>query len=289
MRCPVWPLRIAREPLTHFALIGAVLFALDHGLSSGASPPARDIVISSEVRETLRQRFVERTGREPTENEERELIAAHVGREVLYREALALGLERGDPIIRRRLIQRMEFLAEDMSRPESPTESELAAYLEAHAKRYERPATVTLEHVFWRRDPAEPERARRSATAALDSLTRGQTAGSLGDPFVHGSTFSARSRTQLGAVFGDEFAAAVMAETPGAWTGPLESAYGVHLVRVLERRDSSLPRLGEIRPAVTRDLERERAAAARAAIFARMRARYRVVAGDGGGGRDGAP
>ena len=279
-----WPdllRRLAREPLIHFALIGCLLFALDRACgpatmdSDGQSTTGSDaqsIVIGEATRATLRERFSERTGRVPTSVETRALIDRHVDREVMYREALALGLERGDPIIRRRLIQRLEFLAEDLAaRPRPRTTAQLYAFMADHGDRYELPARVTGRHVFMRREHRErvPE-VREALLAGADPAT-------VGDPFSRGARFALVSHTRLAATMGDSFADGVMAQPIGSWSQVIESSYGLHLVRVEERTPAGPGTLSALRARVIGDWRAQAHAGAVRTLLDEMRARYRVV------------
>lgn len=271
--------RLAREPMIHFVLIGALLFAIDRwrnppGASIADELDARTeratIVISSRAQARLSEHFREREGREPTTEETRALLDQHVDDEVKYREALALGLERGDPVIRRRLIQRLEFLAEDLARTPDPDDDTLRRYMREHGQRYQTPERVTGEHVFLRTDNETRIPQVRQA------LLAGVAPATLGDPFVQPRAFALASQTRLAATLGDEFAARAMALPVGIWSQAIESSYGLHLVRISARAPAGLPDLAEIRPAVL-DHFRERARqSATRRILADMRARYRV-------------
>lgn len=263
--------RLTREPLAHFAALGVVIFAANAALSP---PRAGRIVVSSEFVAGLREEHRARTGKPPTAEEERALVDRFVEEEVLYREAVALGLDRGDPIVRRRLAQKMAFVAEGSASRE-PSDHELAGYLAAHADRYREPPRVSFRQVFSSRD-RRGESASADAARLLADLQAGADPGRAGDPFLHGTSFARRSAAELAALFGASFAAAIEATPSGAWSGPIPSSYGAHLVLVEERLPGAIPPLDRVRARVRGDLLEERRAEAVRALHARLRGRYQI-------------
>lgn len=266
--------RFAREPLVHFVALGAAVFALHAAFAR----PSRDgrIVVSLDFREGLRQEHAARTGRPPTPDEERAMIDRFIDEEVLYREAVALGLDRGDPIVRRRLAQKMTFIAEDGAAAREPSDAELRAFLDAHADRYREPPRVSFRHVFLSRD-RRGSSLDADARKALDDLAKGaRDAATLGDPFLQGSTFTRRTAAEVEAVFGRAFASALVSAKPGAWVGPIASSYGAHVVEIQGRADGAPAKLDAVRARVRADLIDERRATASREMRARLRARYAV-------------
>lgn len=261
---------LAREPLLHFAVLGAALFALHARV---ARPPPERIEVSAAFVDALRAEHRERAGREPDADETRRLVDRFVEEELFYREALAQGLDRADLIVRRRLVQKVELLARAQVR--EPTEDDLAAHLAANPDRYRAADAVSFRHVFVSRDrhgAAAPARAE----GLLASLRAGTDPGTLGDPFLLGATFARRTRADLETAFGPTFAEAALAAPPGEWSGPLTSTFGEHLVRVDARAGGQLPALAAVRARVREDLLRERRDAAVRAEVERLRRRYHV-------------
>jgi hypothetical protein len=265
--------RLAREPLFHFLCLGVVLFALHRRV---APAPANRIVVGASVVKSLRDDHLRRAGRPPTPEEEAALIAHWVDGEVLYREALALGLDRGDLIVRRRMIQKMTFLTEDVEPIPAPTDEALAQFLAAHAQRYAAPLRLTLTHVFVGTD-RHPDDAEAIATSLRARLDAGLEPEGLGDPFLRGRDFRLQTERELATVFGAPFAAAVAALPAERWSDPVRSSYGFHLLKVSERRPGRVPPLAEVRDAVARDWRDERREATDRAALERLRARYQVV------------
>jgi peptidyl-prolyl cis-trans isomerase C len=266
--------RWLREPLLHFVVLGAGLFALHASLAPEGA--GERIVLDAAFIEALRSEHAQRTGRPPTPEEERGLIDRFVEEEMLYREAVAIGLDRGDPIVRRRLVQKMSFLAEDLAAQGEPTDADLEAYLAAHAARYRMPERFSFRHVFASRD-RRGLAAQADASRLLEQLQSGAEPGALGDPFLQGTSFMQRSGAEIEAVFGRAFAEGVMAARADAWSGPIPSSYGAHLVFVSERVPSVAPPLSAVRARVRQDLIDERRADATRAAIQKLRQRYSVA------------
>lgn len=267
------PSRWLREPLVHFVLLGGALFAVHQWVAPPR--PTNRIVISESVMRGLRQDHLRRNGALPTQDEEAALVQRFVDNEILYREAVAQGLDRGDIIVRRRLVQKMEFVLEGDEPVAEPTDTELRAYLEAHAARYAVAERVALTHVFVSTD-RHGAAAERSAAELLAELAAGADPSGLGDPFLRGRDFPSQTERELAGIFGAPFAAQVMTLPLGPWSAPLRSSYGLHLVRISDRSPGRQPPLDEMRTAVLRDWQEEHRATATAAALARLRQRYDV-------------
>lgn len=269
--------RVVREPLVHVLVLGVLLFALHRFVA----PPAasREIVVPGDALAGLRDDFRRRTGRMPSATDEQALVDAWVDDEILVREGLALGLDRGDAIVRRRLIQKMELLLENTETVPPPTDAELEAFLAAHAARYASPPRVSFTHVFVSSQRAG-DRATSEAEALRAQLDAGTDPSALGDPFLRGRDFRLHSQAELASIFGPGFAAEVMALPAATWSAPLRSAFGVHLVRVSEKRAGTAPDLASVREQVEREWRVERHATLDREARARLRTRY-VVRVDG--------
>jgi hypothetical protein len=244
-----------REPVVHFFVIGLFLFLL-HSRVSPKTTSRRETITQEAVQALVRQ-YEKARGHPPSGPERALLIEQHIRDEVLFREALAMGLHMGDIVVRRRLIQTMEFLAEGTTPIAEPTDSELSAYLLAHASEYRSPAQLSLAHVFVSRN-RPPEDARKTAQEFLHRLRAGEGEKPLGDPFLRGSRFSLKSEKDLGATFGPAFAREAFSLPLAEWSGPVESSYGLHLVRVDARREERLPDVREVRERLRNELLAER-------------------------------
>jgi hypothetical protein len=196
--------------------------------------------------------------------------------DALFEEALALGMDRSDPVVRRRLAQRISLGIEASARRDAPDLAELEAYLAFHVDRFAEPATVELSHVYLSRD-RRGDALAADARAVLDQLIaeriRPETAAALGDPIMLPAHQPPRSEAELAGTFGASFARNVAGATPGAWFGPVSSSYGLHLVWVRARRPARIPDLDAVRSAVLESLLADRAAVALRAALQDLRSR----------------
>ncbi len=271
--------RLLREPLVHFLLLGGGIF-LAFGLlrGSGVGPRERIVVSSSQV-EQLVEGFRRTWQRHPTRQELDGLIQDHILEEIYYREALALGLDQDDTIVRRRLRQKLEFLAEEVDESREPTEEELEAFRIENAERFRVGASLSFDHVYLSAD-RRGESIAKDAERLREALARTPSdlafAG-FGDPFLLPHTFEEIPADELDRMFGAGFAERVLALERGSWRGPVESAYGLHLVRLRAARDGSLPPLEEIRDAVRTEWEATRRRTMKEEYERRLRQGYRVT------------
>jgi len=252
---------LLREPLVHFSVLGGLLFAVNLWLGDDLQEGSVVVVDQAWVA-GVQAGLGRGLGRAPTTEELAEALSAAVDDELLFREGLALGLDRGDPIVRRRLIQKTRFLHEDRADLEGVSDEKLAAYLADHSERYLGAARLSLTHAFAATDRHDDPEAK--AAGLLAELRAGGALEGLGDPFPHGQRIGLRTPADLEALFGQGFAAGLVGVGVGE-TVSLRSSYGWHVVRVEEREAASLPPLALIRARVERDRAeelRERAAKA---------------------------
>jgi len=267
-----------REPLLHFLLAGAALFILFRVLNGGDTGAPREIVISEARVEALAENFARTWMRPPTPEELRGLVDDYVAEEVFYREAIAMGLDRDDTVIRRRLRQKMEFISEDVAAAVGPTDAELQAYLDKHAEKFVEPPRLTCEQVFLSSEN-RGDAARRDAERILAELTAGRGPANpqeLGDPTLLPPAMEAAGLQEVANTFGTEFATQLDEAPVGQWAGPLQSGFGLHLVRVAARQSGTMPTLAEIRPIVAREWQAERRQETNAAFLSQLRAKYEV-------------
>jgi hypothetical protein len=272
--------RLLKEPLVHFLALGGLLFAGWAVLNRSAAPAPGRIVVSQGQLASMMETFARTRQRPPTPDEWDGLIRARVREEVYYREALALGLDKDDAIIRRRLQQKMEFVSDDTAAQASPpTDAELNAYLEAHPDTFRLEERFTFRQVYL--DPAKHgESLARDAARLLERLNRagGDTGfAAMGDPFVLDTTLTALPAGEIAGKFGERFAAALGGLPLGRWQGPVESAYGVHLVLVSERAAGRVPALAEVRDAVRREWDDARRRDANETFYRELLKHYTVT------------
>ena len=239
--------------------------------------------------EQLGARWTAQWGRPPTRAELEGMVEEAVDEEILYREAQRLGLDREDAIVRRRLAQKLTFVLEDAGDRAAPLADEVEEYLARHAERYRRPRRTSFDHVFLSADRrTDPAGDAAALLRAIDDADRVGDAGEggwkrLGDPFMLSRTYAGRTDVEIAGLFGSGFADAVSALPTGGWSGPVESTYGVHLVRVRERTPARAPRLDELRDRVVADLRDERRREQGRAAYRALRDGYevRLPASDG--------
>ena len=270
--------RLLREPLLQFLALGAMLFAL-YGLAgkSGADAPEKIVVSASRIA-NLGDGFARMWRRPPSEQELQGLIEDYIRDEVFYREGRAAGLDRDDVVIRRRVRQKMEFLAEDMSAPE-PSGDQLAAYLASNPERFRSEDQLTFRQVFLSaaRRPNSIESDSKQVASVLASADAAVDATALGDPFLLGEEFHGVSPSKVTRMFGEGFTKRISAMETGRWQGPVSSGFGQHFVFISERVSGGLPSLDAVRPAVRREWANARRLEAEQKLFASLRERYEIV------------
>ena len=267
-------MKILRDPLVLFLALGALVFVLDRC----SSEPSDDqtIVITAPQIERMKTLWQAQAGRAPDERELDAMIESHLREEIFYREAKAMGLDRDDVIIRRRLAQKLSFVLEDASAIEEAGEDELREYFEGNTERYVLPARYTFLHVF--SSPEQQggkEQAKVRAQALLTELDDESWRG-LGDPFMLRREYAERTEREITELFGGRFANRVTELEVGSWQGPVESAFGWHLVRVLSVIEEKAQSFEEVRPRVVDDLRAHKRSNADDKFYEDLRERYVV-------------
>jgi hypothetical protein len=242
--------KILREPLVHFVAAGCVLFVM--GVALRGPSDTHRIVVTAQRKVQLAKRYQLQFGAEPDSATLNELVDSDIHDEMLFREGLALGLDKDDEIVRRRIIQKMRFLMEDLHAPPEPTPAQLEVYYRAHPERYILPARATFTHIYF--SAARGDSNARSRAAAALRVASSLSARDLGDPFPDLLDFAQYDRAQVERLFGTtDFAAAVFSTSPGKWVGPLRSAYGWHLLYVKSREEAHAQPLAAVRDKVRAD------------------------------------
>ena len=277
--------RFLRDPLLVFLIIGAGVFALDRMAGGVFDPESRSILVTREQVIRLADLWSAQIGRLPTAAELDSLVDDHVREEVLVREAMRMGLDADDTIVRRRLAQKMSFLIEDTVVTGEVSESELAAYFEENAERYGDAQRFTLRHVYVSPDRrGSDEEAGRIAADILAQL-KAEGGGAepentlwrrLGDPFMLRREYGRRTAGDLAELFGGAFVNGLAALPIGEWAGPVESAYGYHIVRLSARTEARPAVFEDVRRRVLEDARRDARDAANREAHERLRERYQV-------------
>lgn len=237
--------KLFRDPLAHFLLLGAALFAAHALWSNYVARADRQLVV--DTREIARQSdlFTIENGRPPSDAELQGIIVAYVEEEVLARDAQALGLDADDTVVRRRLAQKMRLLTDAGIIP-PPSETELQDWFDTRRSDYVRPESRTIQHVFFsddRRDDAKAD----AAAADLSDWSR------VGDPFIIARQLGPVDRMKVQQDYGGAFARAAFETDPNVWSGPVRSPFGIHRLRVIDVLPRVEPNFADVRDAAMTD------------------------------------
>ncbi len=271
--------RVLHEPLVQFLLLGGLLFLFFEWRGGSSGPGGSRIAITPGLVEHLASGFGRTWQRPPTDAELKGLVDEYVKEEIAAREAVGMGLDQDDTIIRRRLRQKLEFLVEDAASSSPPSDAQLQAWLDAHPESFPGEAQLAFRQVYvspGRRGP----KARADAAQLLLRLRKGGpdvATDRLGDPSMLPAEERLVPLREVERSFGSDFAQAVVRLDAGEWSGPVESPYGLHLVLVRERVAPVKPALAEVRPAVERELLAERRRKELDALYARLLEKYTVT------------
>jgi hypothetical protein len=277
MRLPVG--RLLSEPLAHFFLLGAAIFVAYSLVSKGCGGEPGKIVVTRGQLASMRVGFTRTWQRPPTREEWEGLIRDRVREEVYYREALALGLDKDDLIIRRRLRQKMEFVTDDVAARAQPTDDELNGYLQAHPDKFRVEQQFTFRQLYLNPEKHGETLARDTAQllAKLNQAAGDAGFAAMGDPFMLDNDFTAVPAGEVTKQFGDKFTAKLGEISPGQWQGPVESGFGVHVVFLAERTQGRLPTLQDVREAVSREWDSARRLEANQKAYRELLKRYTVT------------
>ena len=269
-----------REPLIHFFILGLTVFGLHAALDRQPETPVNDpyvVEVSSADIEWLRTIFNKQMGRGPTVQDLRGQVHQLIREQILSREAVAMGLDEGDMVVRRRLAQKMEFLFKDISAMAEPTEDDLREYFSEHRRKYEIPPRITFTQVYFSSDSRGAEGAKKAAVAAVKQGGDPHSLSTLGDASMLAPGCSRCSVEDIKNRFGKDFAGAVEDMAPGSWYGPVNSAYGIHAVYVHERQDTKVQKFGDVVDRVKDDwMAAEREKNTRR-VYGEIRSKYQIL------------
>lgn len=265
--------RLLREPLLHFTLLGAALFGGYRWVSVPADDQATIVVSAERIASISAQFGAVHGGRPPDDAELRGLIDAYTRDEMLYREGLALGLDRDDPVVRNRVRQKTETLSGDVLASE-PTDADLRAYLEAHRAEFDIPGLVSFDQVYF--DPRRHATVDAEVERARTALKSGRSPASLGDATMLPPSLTNARPDDVARDFGEAFRTRIDELTGTGWQGPVESTFGLHLVRVTRRDPVVHVTLDDARDAVAREWTRATLEAKKADFYRALAKRYRV-------------
>src|SRR3954453_18407304 len=229
------------EPMLHFLLIGIALFGAYRWVSPGDSG-GRRIVVTQGVVDDLVTQHVAARGREPSTTELNHLIESYVRDEILYREGVRLGVERDDIVVKRRVRQKVEMIAEEDASTRAPTDADLFAYLTANQARFVQPAILTFDQVFIGESTSGPGVVQVVAVTR-EALRNGADPDELGQPTLLPHRVTRTPSDLVARDFGASFAAALEKGPVGEWVGPIDSSFGAHYVRIADRTAAAAPPL----------------------------------------------
>ena len=259
---------LLREPLLHFLLAGLAVFAFSAWRGEAVDPAGRAIEIDAAQVGVLAERFVQTWQRAPSAGELDGLIRDHIKEEVYYREALRLGLEADDAIIRRRLRAKMEYLATAQAENVAADDATLQRYLEANATRYADGARFSFDQIYV---------GEGDAAAVKAQLARGGDWQKMGALISLARSVEDADRGQIAREFGEGFAGTLAGVKPGDWAGPIASGFGQHLVRVRAVSAGKAPALSQVRQRVENDWRAETAKAHEAKAYQALLDGYAIT------------
>jgi hypothetical protein len=263
---PAW----TREPLVHFLALGALLYV---AMTWGGSPPdpaSRVINVDKAQQAQLALAFERVMGRAPTDAELDERIARFVREEVLYREALRLGLDADDAVVRQRMVAKMDMTASGAADAAEPSEAELEAWRADHPERFAAKARFTFDQIYFASEDA-------ALTAVLDKAWPGADWRGRGDPISRPASVARMPANEIAVRFGQQFLDGIAAiDHSDSWAGPIPSGFGWHVVRIREYEQSDVPPLDQIRAQVLNDWRAQQIAARKQRAYDILRSAYRV-------------
>lgn len=272
---------LLREPLLHFMLIGAAIFLVYDLQDEDYANDANRIVISKADINRLNAILTKKQQRPPTQIELDGLIEQQIREQVMYREALAMGMDQNDAIVRKRLAQKVEFISSDIAATIEPTDDDLTGYLKAHPGKFESAAFLSFEQIYFNRD----KRGAQTRVDALRSLTElnennetDQTdISNTGDSFMMGLNHDDITVFGVSRLFGKKFAVELFKLETGDWQGPIESSYGLHLVRITNKTDTQKAELNSVRDKVRSEWLSEQRRTMNEIFYQNLRQRYEIV------------
>jgi hypothetical protein len=270
--------RLLKEPLIHFMIFALVIFGAYALMSPQHENAPGQIFVTAGKIDQIASIFVKTWQRQPTVVELKGLIDDYVKEEIYYREAKELGLDTDDTVIRRRLRLKMEFLHDVEVDTLTPTDAELGAYLKAHPADFEIEPMLAFQQVFFN-PKRHGDMIKKDVAVILESLMTdpATNAATLGDTSLLPSELPLTSKASINQTFGAEFSDTLAKATPGQWTGPIKSGFGVHIVRVTKRQASRIPALGEVRDVVEREWRNEKRKELEDQRFNTLLKRYEVT------------
>jgi len=273
--------RLLREPLIQFLILGVAIYGA-YAVLGAPGEDYRDttIIVDSNRIDSMIGEWERRWNRSPTRQEIDGLIQQFIKEDVLYRQALAMGLNEDDPVTRRRMAQKLEFLTSDLSATLQPAEGELEQFFAENQEPYQDPDRISFSHIYF--DPDAREDATLvDAKATLAQLREkgepGEEISELGDRFMLQSYFASATEMDIRRQLGSGFSEVVMELEPGQWHGPVLSGYGVHLVYVYDHFTAPPPVFEDVQARVLEDWHTQKREEFNTAFLEELKSRYEIV------------
>ena len=267
-----------KEPLIHFLVVGTIIFVVFFTVNKEEDVTDKRILVTTADIERLQDNWSKKWNRPPTKDELQGLVQSYIREEVYYREGLSLGLDKDDTIIRRRMMQKMEFISNDLAELNTPDETALNEYFLAHQDKYQLPARISFTHIYLSLDKrgAKAVEDAKNILSGLSALR----APERGDTFMLQYDFDQETPFEVERLFGKGFAEQLFRLEVNTWQGPIESGYGLHLVRISKKIDSRMPQLASVIDKVRTDLMFEQRQKMNKEIYERFKERYEIVVED---------
>lgn len=271
-----------KEPFVHFTILGAALFGIyawsNRGAENESAHNSQVVRITQADVEWLKTMWSRQWHREPGPEELRGLVADLLKEELLALEAQSLGLHEDDTIVRRRLAQKMEFLVKDTARLAEPSDEELRLYFADHSAEFQIPARISFTQIFFDNEEAGGGNERAAeALAMLNDAAENVNDFEMGDRSLLEPELIDVDGPVVAGVFGEEFSEKIFALEPGEWHGPIESSYGLHLVRISHKEPSRTPEFDQVREQVAAEWRRANELREEKLYYAALLEKYEVL------------
>ena len=266
-------MRLLREPLVQFLALAALIFLIyPFSKEANRQKASERVVVDAATQRWMFDNFEKQFHRRPMRSEMEGMVATHVDSEIKYREAVAMGLDEGDSIVQRRLVQKFDFLFGDAGGEVQPDESSLREWYEQHGEQFARPGTLSFTHLWFSSDSRA--NAASDAQLALIRLSEGETA--QADPFPFQSSFSEATPGEVRNVFGLDFTESIFQAPLNKWIGPLQSGLGIHLANVSSKTLAERPEFEAVRDRVLDQWREQESKRVLAAFVEKLHEKYEI-------------
>lgn len=273
--------KLLREPLLHFLFLGAGIFFFYAQFYASQENSEQKIIITKAKIETLANAFIKAKGRAPTADEMQKQLEYSIREQVLYREAIAMGLDKEDTIIQRRLAQKVKYLFNDLSIIDKASDKQLETFIQEHPSKFIKPAMISFSQIYF--DPKEHnDSLNKNAQSLVEKLRKGtiKNSISLGDRSLLPYEFNNERKSDIISMFGNAFMTQAFSASNHKWEGPFSSAYGLHLIYIHKKTEAQLPKLAKIRAKVQREWISMKQYEANEIFYQSMYKNYKIIIDD---------